>query len=40
MGVIEQLPQIIVDGNDIDCISGATETSLAIIYAVLRPSSR
>lgn len=26
MGVIEQLPQMIVDGNDIDCISDATET--------------
>ena len=40
MGVIEQLPQTIVDGNDvngIDCISGATEISLAIMYAVPRP---
>lgn len=35
MGVIEQLPQTIVDGND--CVSGATETSLAIMYVVPRP---
>ena len=34
---IDQLPQMIVDGNGvngIDCISGATETSLAIMNAV------
>ena len=42
MGVIEQLPLTIVDVdvNGIDCISGATETSLAIMYAAPRPSSR
>ena len=40
MGVIEQLLQMIVDGNDIDCISGVTETSRAIMYAAPRPSSR